>query len=159
MILACDPGLTGAFATYGNAMGLSVYPIPTQKRQVSGKLRDVIDEMEVIAFLTLARDATDKLYLEKVGGMPGQSGPAAFNFGYGYGVIKIAALCAGMTVVEVPSGIWKTAMKAPRDKKASRNRASELLPAFAYLWPLAKDDGKAEAAMLALYAARQEQRP
>jgi hypothetical protein len=39
--------------------------------------------------------------------------------------------------------------------RRSARRASELLPRFAGLWPLVKHDGRAEAALLALYGARE----
>jgi hypothetical protein len=68
--------------------------------------------------------------------------------------LRVAAKAAGLIVIETPPSVWKTAMKAPKDKKAARHRASELLPGLKHLWPLAKDDGKAETALLALYAER-----
>jgi crossover junction endodeoxyribonuclease RuvC len=156
-ILACDPGLAGAFALWEPERdALKVTAMPVLKRELAdGKLKTVLDEPEVVALLAVfagvgARD----FFLEEVMGAPGQSGPAMFNFGYGVGVVYAAALAAGLTVHRVPSSVWKPAMKAPKDKKAARHRAGELLPRQRHLWPLAGDDGKAEAAMLALYGAR-----
>jgi hypothetical protein len=43
----------------------------------------------------------------------------------------------------------------PKAKDGARARASQLLPAGVQLWPLVKHDGRAEAALLALYGVRQ----
>jgi hypothetical protein len=42
-----------------------------------------------------------------------------------------------------------------KGKDASRARASELLPAYSHLWQRKRDDGRAEAALIALYGWRQ----
>ena len=57
-------------------------------------------------------------------------------------------------LVLVPPQVWKRRFNLTSDKDASRARASELLPAHAHLWPLKEHDGRAEAALLALYGAR-----
>ena len=46
---------------------------------------------------------------------------------------------------------WRKALQVPRGKDGSRLRASELLPAYAELWRRRRDDGRAEAALLALW--------
>ncbi len=40
----------------------------------------------------------------------------------------------------------------PQGKDGSRLRVSELMPAYAECWRRAKDDGRAEAALIALWA-------
>lgn len=155
MILAADPGLSGAFALYGGDT-LEVRAMPTVKRVVAGKDRNVIDDHGVLDFvLGLAMLEPIRVFIiENVHGIKGQSASASFNFGYGFGVICTAGRAAGLPIEFVAPATWKGAMKAPKDKTASRSRASDLLPQFAHLWPRAGDDGKAEAAMLALYGER-----
>ena len=46
---------------------------------------------------------------------------------------------------------WKRALGVPADKDGARARASQLLPAHAGLWCRVKDDGRAEAALIAYY--------
>jgi hypothetical protein len=146
MILACDPGLSGAFFWRGDVADMPTY---------AKDKRRCIDERGVFALVEDYRDAgAVRLVIEDVHGAPGQSAPAAFNFGYGVGIIIGAAIAAGLELERVAPQVWKRALKVPADKRASRARASELLPAFSHLWPLAKHDGRAEAAMLALYAER-----
>jgi hypothetical protein len=59
----------------------------------------------------------------------------------------------------VPPRRWKSALQVPASKDAARFRASQLLPQAAHLWPLKKHDGRAEAALLAVFGGRQLRRP
>lgn len=156
MILACDPGLEGAFALWRPAgPALQVVDMPTFERSTSKGTRKAVDEGKVVdLMMTWASLGADRLFIELVSGLPGQSGPAAFNFGYGVGVVRAAALAAGMAVKEIPPVVWKRAMRVPSGPKKSaavRAIASDALPNFRNLWPLQKHDGRAEAALLALY--------
>ena len=45
-------------------------------------------------------------------------------------------------------------MAIPKAKDGARARASELLPSYSHLWQRVKDDGRAEAALIALWGAR-----
>lgn len=158
MILACDPGLGGAFCFYVPAIGrMDIAPMPTFLRTMVGKKtkRRTLDEHALFDLVgSYAKEGAVHLYIEQVGGMPGQSAPAAFNFGVGYGAVRMAAISAGLTIEAVPPATWKSIMKVPRDKKGARQRASEMIPTHRHLWPAAGDDGKAEAALLALFAER-----
>jgi hypothetical protein len=55
----------------------------------------------------------------------------------------------------VPPVRWKRALGVSKDKDGCRARASQLLPKAAHQWPLRKHDGRAEAALIALYGARE----
>ena len=48
---------------------------------------------------------------------------------------------------------WKRALGVPKAKDGARARASQLLPEAAHQWRLKRHDGRAEAALLALYGA------
>lgn len=157
MILACDPGLTGAFAGWQREPELlQVTDMPVFRRVTAKGTRGAVDEIAVLHFMHgLGQDGGATLWIEQVGGVPGQSGPAAFNFGYGVGVVRTAALAAGIAIREVSPVVWKRQMRVPsgpKKSKAVRALASDLLPAWAHLWPLEKHDGRAEAALLALWA-------
>ena len=150
MILAVDPGLHGALA-WTDGLALAVRDMPTRRQPVNGKDRLVIDEDGVAQMLRTCRIRTDTLLIEHVNGMPGQSGPAAFTFGYGVGVIVGAAKALGYRVETVAPSRWKGAMAVPADKDGARARASEAWPAYAGLWARKMDDGRAESALMALY--------
>jgi crossover junction endodeoxyribonuclease RuvC len=148
MILAIDPGLRGALARY-DGEHLSVVDMPLY--QPPGG-RVMIDENRLCAILRIERSrGATHLYIEKVGGIPRQSAPAAFTFGRGVGVILGAARGLGYLIYEIHPATWKSALRVPADKTHARERASELLPAWSNLWTRKKDDGRAEAGMLAVY--------
>lgn len=160
-LIAVDPGLRGALACYDPAAGrMDILAMPVQQIVLKGKpkkdgkrpSRDVIDEVELACTLRLFVDlGYRRLFIERVGGMPGQSAPNAFTFGYGCGLVVGAARVLDMTIERCEPSIWKTRMRVPSDKREARKRASEMMPELAHHWPLQKDDGKAEAALLALY--------
>lgn len=157
MIVAIDPGIYGAIALNDWTCGrLEVVRMPTQTRHIAGrKVRTIIDEGEVISTLAaFAAMGATHLFVEQVQGMPGQSAPAAFTFGQGYGLVRAAGMAAGLILEAIPPAVWKAALKVPKDKSGARARASELIPTHRHLWPMVKDDGLAEAAMLSIYGQR-----
>ena len=154
ILIAVDPGLTGAIASYDTKRGrLDVMAMPTYL-QAKGKAakRVTLDENELVALITTLHGlGATHLFIEEVQGLPKQSASAAFNFGYGYAVIITTARVLGMVVERVRPERWKAALRVPKDKNAARARASEMIPTHKHLWPLVKDDGKAEAALIAIY--------
>lgn len=150
MILACDPGLQGAFALTNGAQ-LFWRDMPLRKTIVNRRERKVVDELGLEALLHRCRPIAEILLIEDVNGMPGQSGPAAFNFGYGVGLICGMAHCLNYRVEKVHPSHWKAVMKCPADKSLARQRASEVWPEHAGAWTLKKHDGRAEAALIAKY--------
>jgi len=159
IVVACDPGLTGAFALYDTEAGtLAVHDTPTLKQSVGrNKDRAVLDHEAVINLLTgFQMLGATHFVIEHVQGLPGQSAPAAFNFAGAYFVPLMAARMLGYTIERVKPEIWKARLRVPKDKNgtASRNRASEMLPAHKHMWPLVKHDGRAEAALIAVWAAQ-----
>jgi crossover junction endodeoxyribonuclease RuvC len=83
--------------------------------------------------------------------MPAQGVTSAFNFGFAAGALQ--GLVAGNAIPMhlVAPLTWKRHYKLSADKDASRRRASQLFPAHSHLWARAKDDGRAEAVLLAYY--------
>jgi hypothetical protein len=150
MILAVDPGLTGAMA-WTDGVALSVRDMPTRLEPVNRKMRKVIDEPGVERLLRTARLHTSILLIEQVNGMPGQSGPAAFTFGYGVGIVRGMAAALGYRIETVAPARWKGATSTPANKDGARARASEVWPRQAGLWARKMDDGRAEAAIMAHY--------
>jgi len=159
ILLAADPGVSGAIAVF-DGRDLRVIDMPVVQRESGGNLRRYIDEHVMVK--TMMREAmfgAEDIFVEQVGGMPGQSASRAFNFGWGYGALRTAAIAADLALHAVPPGVWKRAMRAPADKGAAIGRANELFPTFAHLWAKGtgsneQRSGRAEAAMLALYGER-----
>ncbi len=160
MIVAVDPGVHGAWCRYEPRLdSLAVHDMPTFERKIAGAktpraFLDVAALAEQFLLIDLRQGAPRQttLVIERVGGIPGQSAHASFVFGEGYGSIVTIALMLRWRIERIAPGTWKSALRVPREKSAARARACELLPAYAYQWPLKKHDGRAEASLLALYA-------
>jgi crossover junction endodeoxyribonuclease RuvC len=82
---------------------------------------------------------------------------SAANFGKTIGACEMAVVAAGCELVRVTPPIWKFGVGIDADpkadtkarKNASRARAIELFPDYAHLFARVKDDGRAEAALMA----------
>lgn len=124
----------------------------TKKRLIYKDFRCIVDTATLFG-VTVAG-------FEKVGGVPGQSAPASFSFGYDAGLV-FAALCEGLGFEPqgVPPAVWKRYHALPlaarigrtEVKRASREKAVALWPDHAALFARAKDDGRAEACLIAEY--------
>lgn len=155
-VMAIDPGLSGAIALYHTVSGvLEVDDIPVQIAKKTGnrydlaRLRALIEENASFA---------DACVVEKVTSMPRQGVASAFNFGYGCGLLDGLLEQYPLPVYHITPAVWKagagiarlgpTAKRADR-KNAARDRACEVFPKYTSLFARVKDDGRAEAALLA----------
>lgn len=149
MILGIDPGLSGAIAwlsDYGHL--IRVADMPTL--EVNGKKK--VSPQQLVAMLEEHDDQIKLAAIEDVGAMPGQGVTSMFNFGYSAGIL--AGVCAGLgipTVLYRPA-VWKRAAGVPADKGAARQMAQRLWPGCRD-FDRVKDDGRAEAALLARWVA------
>lgn len=142
-ILGIDNGLLGALAFY-NETELMIYDMPI--------FRGDKNTLDLIGIRELIKgDLPAHCFVEKLTPMPQVSGKTCFSMGYSEGVITglLASLEVPYTLVRPM--VWKKFTACPADKDGARKRASELLPQFAHNWPLKKNDGRAEAALIALY--------
>lgn len=156
VILSCDPGVHGALALRVDGKLVQVEDMPTYKKKAGarGAERDFVDEgalWELFEGAALMFQGV-LFVVEDVCGLPGQSAPRAFTFGRNVGAVLMAARACGFRLETIKAARWKQALRVPADKSAARVRASELMPESSSLWPLKKHDGRAEAAMLGLYA-------
>lgn len=153
LILGVDPGLSGALALYdvrGQAVA-EIIDMPTIEAGTGSKR--VVDEAALAVWVDSHAKRIKHAFVEKVGAMPGQGVTSMFSFGCSYGILRgiIAANMIPMTFVTPQK--WKKALGVPAAKDGARARASQLLPASAGRWARGKDDGRAEAALIALYGA------
>jgi crossover junction endodeoxyribonuclease RuvC len=155
MIIGIDPGLNGAIAFYAQDIDyLHIVDMPVVESVRNKKNRRVID----CAALTkkLAPFGGAEAWVEHVTASPQMGVVSAFNFGMGFGMLRGCLAALGIRFFPVVPAVWKPSLNVPADKKAARLRASELLPNHSHLWPLDKHDGRAEAALIALYGSRQK---
>jgi crossover junction endodeoxyribonuclease RuvC len=88
---------------------------------------------------------------ERVHAMPGQGTVSMFSFGRSAGVVEGVLVAMGLSTWAVEPARWKRDMEMGRDKAVVRAKAAKLLPAWGHLWPGGKDDGIAEAVLLACW--------
>lgn len=154
-IVGIDPGLSGALAFY-DSLGLITEDMPTLEFARGGKSKRDLD-LQALAHLIRVHGPVHA-YVEQVGAMPGQGVSSMFAFGKTYGGILGVLAALKVPVTLVPPQRWKKVLGVPAGKDGARARASQLIPAHAAQWPLKKHDGRAEAAMLALYGIRSFER-
>ena len=154
-IVAIDPGLSGAaffidprHPSTGEAVDLPVHNI-----ERGGKNKRELDLQGLVQLLSA--QPIEHAFVERVSAMPGQGTVSMFSFGRTYGAILGVLAALEVPVTLVTSVQWKRVMRVPKGKSAARSRASQLLPRCADQWPLVKHDGRAEAALLALFGLRE----
>lgn len=160
MFIGIDPGLKGAIALY-DASRLRIYDMPVHSvtRGKTEKLRvDLHGLSELIG--RVAEMGPMLAVLEDVGGMPGQSAPAAFSFGWACGALAASLAAHRVPFRMVQPQAWKKHFKIRGDKDDALALATQLMPQHAHLWAARRGNGdahlragRAEAALIARYAA------
>jgi hypothetical protein len=89
--------------------------------------------------------------LEEPGAMPEQGLSSTFRFGHVCGMIHGVLAGHYIPTIPVKPGVWKSALALNQDKGYSRVRASLEFPAVKELWALAKENDRAEAALMTVY--------
>jgi len=146
-IIGIDPGLGGALALLYNN-DLEIYDMPT----IQDGTKRRVDHAQLAIILDLwAKHQGITCVIEKVASMPGNGHAGAFTFGRAAGVVIGAVAANFIPIVEVPPQVWKRKTQTPTDKDGARLRASEIFPRYAGQWARVKDDGRAEAALIAYY--------
>jgi crossover junction endodeoxyribonuclease RuvC len=148
--IGIDPGAKGAIVLFENNAIRGVWDMPVV--MVKGKAR--VDGAMVGHILRTAKP--DQAFMEQVGAMPGQGVTSMFAFGLAAGIVIGALGALEIPLTPITPTEWKGALRVPKDKGAARTRASQLLPNGAPHWPLGKHDGRAEAALIALYGMRRD---
>jgi crossover junction endodeoxyribonuclease RuvC len=147
VIVGCDPGKSGALARLDESGRLwGVVDMPVVGPTISAHLLD-----------EAVHDWIDPMFdppygvavIEDVHAMPKQGVSSMFSFGRSLGVAEGVLAGNGLSLRYVSPAKWKRALGLTGDKGASRRRAIELFPDQAKLFARVKDDGRAEAALIA----------
>ena len=145
-VLGIDPGKTGALAWVRDGQLYHVEDMPDLTGAALGaRLADL-----------LAGHRPNVAVVESQVGRPSQSSSASFTFARDYGVILGALGALDVPTVHVTPAAWKRTLRLSKDKNASRQRASELWPDKSELFARVRDDGRAEAALIAKHHTDQE---
>lgn len=155
--LGIDPGLSGALAFYDPAADeLKIWDMPTFNVKVAGKNRRALDITGLANIIDPLAQHVIMAAVEEVGAMPKQGVTSSFSFGFAAGCAQMAVAAYFIAMTPVRPAVWKRRMGLTANKTNTRREASRLLPKHAGLWPLVKHDGRAEAALLAYYIAKQQ---
>jgi crossover junction endodeoxyribonuclease RuvC len=154
--LGIDPGLTGAIALYTPMTDtLHVGDIPILEIKKGRQTKREVDTHALVGMLRDCALHRPTVWLEQVGTMPGEGAVGAFTFGRTVGILTGVVVALDLVLERVTPQVWKRDLGVLADKEATRARASALLPRHAHCWNLKKHHGRAEAALLAVYGARQ----
>lgn len=144
-IMGIDPGISGAIAFYfPDAPGrIAVDDVPVAGGEISAPhLASMV-----------RRYSPTMAVIEKVSAMPGQGVVSMFNFGRSYGDVRGVIGALNIPLYYVTPGVWKKYFGLSSDKDLSRKLAIQRFPTVAEHFARKKDDGRAEAALIALYGA------
>lgn len=151
--IGIDPGLHGAIAIYDGEK-LVVHDMPIRKVTINKKKRSMLD-MDELADLMREQDPNDLVTIEAVHAMPAQGVTSSFSFGVVFGAIQQAVACNfHKPALLVTPQRWKGHYGLDSNKNRARAAVSAYFPPVANLFSRKKDDGRAEAALLALYGKR-----
>lgn len=149
MIIGIDPGVTGALALHNGHHPLDLIDMPVIDGQV--------DAYTLTAILA-EWGAVDRVVIETQQAMPRQGVSSTFKTGCNYG--RILGVCAALQrpVTHVRATEWTRALRVGSDKAAHRRRAMDEWPGIADQFARAKDDGRADACLIAHWAATHQLR-
>jgi hypothetical protein len=150
-IIGIDIGSKGALALLsptGDLLEIEDMPIlrdgPANRPNVNAPL---------LASIVYRWQATTA-FVELVSARPGEGPTGAFSFGRSKGVIEGVCAAAGVPVAFITPSSWKRAIGIPPGKDgakdAARSEAIRRWPGQAGLFARVKDDGRAEAALIAV---------
>ncbi len=144
-----DPGLDGALAVLHDGTLVACHDMPTitvrDKRRIdTPTLRDLI--------ITIG--PVDEYVVEDVMNIHGANATSTFNFGRGCGIIEGLLVALARPLSYVRPQVWTKAMGVGADKGAHREAARRRWPDHADLFARGRDDGRADAALIALWAQR-----
>jgi len=137
--LGVDPGRNGALAVLdGETMALTCHDMP----DTTAGLHDLICSLPIIQMALL-----EKPFFPRMIGVTN-----AVKISEAYGTLKGALAWRSIPCREITPADWKKRLGLSSSKSASREKASMFFPDSVDAWKRVKDDGRAEAALIAWMA-------
>jgi len=147
MICGIDPGLKGGLGFLNDKCEfVSCAPMPVKAKS------PIKNEVDAAALAQLLKPAS-VIILERQAPMPKQGISSAFSLGDSHGVVRGVCATLGLPLHQVSPHTWKQHFNLPgKNKELARSKAINLFPTA----PLSrkKDEGIAEALLIALWAIR-----
>jgi crossover junction endodeoxyribonuclease RuvC len=152
LILGIDCGLLGALTFYNkDPLSIEIFDMPTHEITTNGKKKNRIDIYELARIIDNHSADITHAFVEDVTASPQMGVTSAFSFGMSAGLVHgvLSANFIPMTLVRPQ--VWKKHFGLKSDKDDSRRKASSLFPNCTAQWARKKDDGRAEALLIAVY--------
>jgi len=160
IVLGVDPGLSGATAVVDTERRtiLAVDDMPTHKLRRGKRMSRSLDLHALSRIVSSASVVygAEVAVIEDVHTMPNQGVASQGQLMEAFGAVKGIVVAVGFRLHLARPSQWKKALGLTADKDVSRRKASLLFPAAAHYFARVKDDGRAEAALLAMYGAALE---
>jgi hypothetical protein len=151
-ILGIDIGTHGAVVIVNAVTGQVVELIDMPCLNDGPKGRPAVNGPLLAEFVF--RSHATQAFVEFVGARPGEGAVGAFAFGRSRGVVEGVLGACGVPVTFLTPPVWKRAVGIPPGKEgakdAARSEAIRRWPGQAGLFARVKDDGRAEAALIAV---------
>lgn len=154
LVIGIDPGVSGAVAILEQERLVMVFDMPTVEIKVGHAMKRRVSAEMLADELRMYADQGAVAWIEKVSAMPGQGVSSMFAFGEAYGLARGVLAGLGVPCHTVTPMKWKKGMGLNQGKDASRAQAAQTWPMRAGEFKRVKDDGKAEAALIALWGSR-----
>lgn len=168
LVIGVDPGLSGAIAFLDTGSGdLTVFDMPTEMipgivRRKTGPKRGLARRIDLYGLARIIDERAAEVSgaaIEQVNSMPGQGIATTMKLGFNFGAAAATVAASFIPITFVRPHDWKKEFSLKSgEKTASRICAARLFPRYAGLFGFAKDDGRAEAALLALWLQRKTER-
>lgn len=165
IVLAFDPGLTGAVCMLDHRGILALRDLPTMAiGSGKGAVKNQINAAVLHALLSqwIQEHHKEDIHAcieithampyrpgQKDGPRQGSSG--IYSMGHTAGIIEGVAVAHHLPITKAEPSKWKRKMGLGRDKEVARARATHLFPESADQFARVKDHNRAEAALLALW--------
>lgn len=156
VIVGIDPGKDGAIVFLGQNMQLIACVDTPTFGTGKGSRRDY-SEAEMVRILRQLTSPGAIVVLETQQAMPGQGVSSTFSTGVGFGLWRGIIAALGLARFDVRPAAWTKAMGLTKSTKAAHCEAAKrLLPELDCYGPRGgTKDGRADAALLAIYGLRQ----
>jgi crossover junction endodeoxyribonuclease RuvC len=153
-IIGIDPGAAGAVAIMESGTGklVQVFDMPSVEILAGGKSKKRVAPYLLAEELRLYNVLGTRAVVEHVAAMPGQGVTSMFAFGHAFGLALGVLAGMGISVELVTPFKWKKDLKVNAGKDGSRLMAMTLWPDQAGEFKRVRDDGRAEASLIAHWA-------
>jgi crossover junction endodeoxyribonuclease RuvC len=155
-VIGIDPGVNGALALVIEGQLHTVVDMPTFEVTKNGKKSQVVNAYELTSILSEWESfgiwPGGRVVIESIGAMPKQGVATMFAMGRNYGTVEGVVCALDLPISYTRPNEWKKRAGLLRqDKGASRRLATQTWPKHSDDFRLVKHDGRAEAALIAVY--------